>query len=122
MKKSPPCSASRKLPNESGQGGPSVSSRYCLSVLSAVISMNSTGPSASSAATDEHDVVRQVARGAAAPRGGGSVGRAHTPPRPRARARRRTQKSSAMNGHMTPSSIVATAAAWPGSDCTSPVL
>ena len=44
MKKSPPCSASRKFENESGQGGPSVSSRYCLSVLSAVISMNSTGP------------------------------------------------------------------------------
>jgi len=50
MKKSPPCSASRKLENDSGHGGPSVSFRYCFSVLSAVMSMNRTGPSASTAA------------------------------------------------------------------------
>ncbi len=51
MKKSPPCSASSKLPNESGQGNPSVSLRYCSSVLSAVISMNSSGPIASAVAS-----------------------------------------------------------------------
>ena len=60
MKKSPPCSASRKLENESGQGGPSVSSRYWFSVLSAVMSMNSTGPSASAAATTSTTWLRQV--------------------------------------------------------------
>ena len=121
MKKSPPCSASLEVAERERPGQSERVVEVLLVRLERGHEHEQQRAERQCGREHEHDVMRQVREALATVADSPAPRRAHSAS-PAREARRRTQKSSAMNTHITPSSIVATAAACPGSDCTSPVL